>query len=73
MDFYVRDETYEGDYIVYPEGKMMLTWELDEWTQLPNVSEGRYIADYINEQYYNQDIGALVPIFDEDKAALYSL
>ena len=71
VDFYVRDETYEGDYIVYPEGKMMLTWELDEWTQLPNVSEGRYIADYINEQYYNQDIGAIVPIFDEDKAALY--
>ena len=71
VDFYVRDETYEGDYVVYPEGKMMLTWELDEWTQLPNVSEGAEIANYINEQYYNQDIGAIVPIFDEDKAALY--
>ena len=71
VDFYVRDETYEGDYVVYPEGKMMLTWELDEWTQLPNVSEGAEIANYINEQYYNQDIGAIVPIFNDDKAALY--
>jgi hypothetical protein len=71
VDFYVRDESYEGDYVVYPEGKIMLTWELDEWTQLPNVSEGRHIADYLNERYYNQDLGAIVPIFAEDKAALY--
>ena len=71
VDFYVRDESYEGDYVVYPEGKIMLTWELDEWNQLPNVSEGRYIADYLNEYYYNQDMGAIVPLFDEDKAALY--
>ena len=71
VDFYVRDESYEGDYVVYPEGKIMLTWELDQWTQLPNVSEGRYIADYLNEYYYSQDLGAVVPIFDEEKAALY--
>lgn len=71
VDFKVVDETYQGDYVIHPEGKIMLTWELDEWTQLPNVSEGRYIADYLNEYYYSQDIGALVPIFDEDKAALY--
>ena len=71
VDFYVRDDSGEGDYVIYPEGKIMLTWELDQWTQLPNVSEGRYIADYLNEYYYNQDMGAVVPLFEEDKAALY--
>jgi hypothetical protein len=71
VDFKVVDDSGEGDYVIYPEGKIMLTWELDEWKQLPNVSEGREIAHYINEQYYNQDIGAVVPIFDDDKAAIY--
>ena len=71
VDFYVRDDSGEGDYVIYPEGKIKLTWELDEWNQLPNVSEGRLIADYLNEYYYNQDMGAIVPLFEEDKAALY--
>jgi len=71
VDFHVRDDSGEGDYVIYPEGKIMLTWELDEWKQLPNVSEGRLIADYLNEQYYNQDMGAIVPLFEEDKGAIY--
>jgi hypothetical protein len=71
VDFHVRDDSGEGDYVIYPEGKIMLTWELDEWKQLPNVSEGRLIADYLNENYYNQDMGAVVPLFEEDKGAIY--
>ena len=71
VDFHVRDDSGEGDYVIYPEGKIMLTWELDEWKQLPNVSEGRLIADYLNEYYYNQDMGAIVPLFEEDKGAIY--
>jgi len=70
VDFYVRDDSGEGDWYVIPEGKIMLTWDISEWKQLPNVVKGQDIADYLNQYYYDPE-GASGDLFDDDKGAIY--
>ena len=70
VDFYVRDDSGEGDWFVIPEGKMMLTWDVSEWKQLPNVAQGQDIADYLNEHFYDPE-GVSGTLFDDDKGAIY--
>jgi len=69
VDYFIRDEG-ENDWVIYPEGKLMLKWELDEWAQLPNVSAGQDIADYLNQNYYNPD-AATASLFDDSTGAIY--
>ena len=70
VDFYVRDDTGENDWYVIPEGKIMLTWDISEWKQLPNVVQGQDIADYLNQTYYDPE-GVSGDLFDDDTGAIY--
>jgi len=69
VDFYVKNNG-NNDWYIYPEGKLMLTWDVSEWKQLPNVIAGQDIADYLNQSYFDPE-NASGDLFDDDKGAIY--
>jgi len=69
VDYYVRDNG-DGTWFILPEGKLMLTWPLDEWDQLPNVVVGQDIAADLNESYFDPE-GISGDLFNVETGAIY--
>ena len=69
VDFYVRTHDH-NEWFIIPEGKLMLRWPLDEWTQLPNVVVGQDIADYLNQSYFDPEVPS-GDLFNVETGAIY--
>ena len=51
VDFRV-EEDYDGGFYIDTSARVIIDWDLDEWTQLPNsYPTGMYVAAEINEYY----------------------